>query len=89
MGEGQWRIDDSLVPRLHELDEATEQAVGAGDVDALHAALSALAAAVREGGERLDDSNLEASDLVVPPLDLSLDEASQILHGEGLLPDLP
>ena len=89
MGEGQWRVDDSLVAHLNELDSVTEEAVAAGDADALHAALAALGAAVRAGGERLDDSDLAASDLVVPPVDLSLDEAAQIMHGEGLLPDLP
>jgi hypothetical protein len=89
MGEGQWRIDDALGQQLHELDEKTETAVAAGDQKALHAALAALGAAVRDGGQKLDDSSLDASDLVVPPVDLSLDEARQILHGEGLLPDLP
>ena len=89
MGEGQWRVDDSLEPRLHELDEATEQAVAAADQKALHAALAALAEAVRSGGEKVADSHLTASDLVIPPVDLSLAEAREILHGEGLLPDLP
>ncbi len=90
MGEGQWRVDDSLGARLHELDTATEAAVAAGDADALHAALGALAAAVRErwrAARRQPTS--KASDLVVPPVDLSLEEAAQIMHGEGLLPDLP
>ena len=89
MGEGQWRIDDALEPRLHELDAATEAAVAAADEDALHAALAALADEVRKDGEKLADSDLTPSDLVIPPLDLSLEEAREILHGEGLLPDLP
>jgi hypothetical protein len=89
MGEGQYRVDDSLAPRLHELDEATGEAVQAGDADALRASLEALAAAVRENGERLPDDYLGASDSIVPPTDLSLDEAKELLHGEGLVPDLP
>jgi PspA-Associated protein len=89
MGEGQWRVDDGLLGRLNELDEETERAVQAGDEAALHASLEALAAAVRAGGERLDDAHLAASDLVVPPVDLTLDEGRELLHGEGLIPDLP
>jgi PspA-Associated protein len=89
MGEGQWQLDDSVRAHLEELDEATEQAVAAGDQAALHAALEALAGAVRSAGEKLDDAHLAASDLIVPPVDLSLDEARELLHGEGLIPDLP
>jgi PspA-Associated protein len=89
MGEGQWQLDDGLLARLNELDEETERAVEAGDETALHAALEALAAAVRNGGERLDDAHLTASDLIVPPADLSLAEARQLMLGEGLIPDLP
>jgi hypothetical protein len=89
MGEGQWRVDDSVLARLDELDQATEAAVAAGDEAKLHATLAALAAAVRTAGERLPDEDLSASDLIVPPVDLSLDEARELLHGEGLIPDLP
>lgn len=89
MGEGQWRVDDSLGTRLAELDEETERAVAAGDEAALRSSLENLADAVRSAGEKLDDAHLAASDLVLPPVDLTLDEARQILHGEGLIPDLP
>jgi hypothetical protein len=88
MGEGQYRVDDSLEPRLHELDAATEKAVEDGDQTALTTALEALAEAVREGGDKLDDAHLDASDLVVPPTDLTLEEAHDLMHGEGLIPDL-
>ncbi|HWE81987.1 MAG TPA: hypothetical protein VG265_10075 [Gaiellaceae bacterium] len=88
MGEGQWQVDDSLTGRLNELDAATARAVEAGDQTALHASLEALAAAVRDNGERLADDYLGASDAVIPPADLSLEEAKELLHGEGLVPDI-
>jgi hypothetical protein len=28
------------------------------------------------------------SDLIVPPVDLTLEEAHELMHGEGLLPDV-
>ena len=52
-------------------------------------ALRRLADAVREAGTRLDDSDISSSDAVVPPEDLTLDEAHELLEGEGLIPDLP
>jgi hypothetical protein len=88
MGEGQWRVDDSLGETLNELDTATEQAVEANDQEALHGALVALFDAVKATGEKLDDEELVASDLVVPPEDLTLEEAHALMHGEGLIPDV-
>ena len=88
MGEGQWRVDDSLRARLDELDADTERAVEAGDEQALHAALRALHDAVRSAGEKLDHAHLAASDAVIPPDDLGLDEARAMLAGEDPFPDL-
>ncbi len=88
MGEGQWRVDDSVADKLHELDTATEQALDANDQDALRGALVALFDAVKATGEKLDDEELVASDLVVPPDDLTLEEAHELMHGEGLIPDI-
>jgi len=88
MGEGQWRVDDALAEQLNELDADTERAVEAGDQAALHAALHALAEVVRSTGEKLDDSHLAPSDAIVPPADLSLEEAGKLLGDHGLIPDL-
>jgi PspA-Associated protein len=88
MGDGQYRLDDSLAPHLAELDAATEDAYAAGDQEALHAALASLAAAVKLNGERLPDDSLDESDSVVPPVDLTLGEAHKLMQGDGLVPDL-
>jgi hypothetical protein len=88
MGDGQYRLDDSLAPHLAELDAATEDAFSANDQEAMHAALESLAAAVRLNGERLDDGELDESDSIVPPVDLTLDEARSLVHGDGLVPDI-
>jgi hypothetical protein len=89
MGDGQYRVDDSLHDRLNQIDEQATAAVESGDEDELHARLEELTRAVTESGERLDDDDLSPSDLMVPPSDLSLDEARELFSGEGLIPDLP
>ena len=88
MGEGQWRVDDGLAARLNELDDEVARAVEAGDEAALWRGLQALADEVRERGERLDDNELLPSDAIIPPEDLSLEEAHELLEGEGLIPDV-
>ena len=89
MGEGQWRVDDDVAARLNELDNEVERAVADGDEAALWRGLQELAEVVRANGEKLDDADLSPSDAIIPPEDLSLDEARELLEGEGLIPDLP
>lgn len=89
LGEGQYRVDDEAAEELNELDEQAAQALEAGDEENLQRLLKQLADAVKERGERLDDADLSASDAIVPPDDLSLDEARELFEGEGLIPDLP
>jgi hypothetical protein len=89
MGEGQWRVDDDVAARLNDLDNEVAQAVADGDEAALWRGLQELAEVVRANGEKLDDADLSPSDAIIPPEDLSLDEARDLLEGEGLIPDLP
>ena len=89
LGEGQWRVDDSLLERLNALDDEVSKAVDAGDEDALRRSLAALADAVRTGGEPLPAEDLSASDAIVPPGDLTLDEARELMSSDGFIPDLP
>jgi hypothetical protein len=89
LGEGQYKVDDSLLVRLNELDDEVEKAVAAGDEDALWTGLQALADAVRENGVKLADDDLSPSDAVIPPEDLSLEEAQELMQDEGFIPDVP
>jgi len=89
MGEGQYRVDDSILESLNELDDEAGRAVEQGDEEGLRRLLATMASSVRDRGERLPDDDLSASDAIVPPEDLSLDEAKQLFDGEGLIPDLP
>jgi hypothetical protein len=88
LGEGQFRVDDSLLRRLNELDDEVEKAVAAGDERALWAGLQALADAVRENGVKLADDELSPSDAVIPPEDLSLEEAQELMQDEGFIPNI-
>jgi hypothetical protein len=89
MGEGQLRVDDSHIEQLNEIDNAAAAALQVGDEAAFRDRLEELYAAVREVGQPLDESDLSPSDLIVPPIDLSLEEARELFAGDGLIPDLP
>jgi hypothetical protein len=89
MGEGQFRVPDDLQSRLNKIDEAAEEAVRGGDGPGFRARLDELHQVVHEAGERLADDDLSPSDAIIPPIDLSFDEAEELFAGEGLIPDLP
>jgi hypothetical protein len=87
--EGQYRLDDSLHARLDELDDAVVGAVGALSEDKFHAAFEELLQFVRTEGEPLDADDLEPSEYILPPADLTFVEAGEEFSGEGLIPDPP
>jgi hypothetical protein len=89
MGEGQYRINEALHAELDALDERAVAALEANDETELDARLDDMWRLVRERGERLSDGDLSASDLIVPPSDLSLEETRALFAEEGLIPDLP
>lgn len=89
MGEGQYRIEDGVREELNALDERAQSAIDAEDEPALDAILDEMWQLVRGRGERLPDEDLSASDLIIPPSDLTLEETRQLFSEEGLIPDLP
>jgi hypothetical protein len=88
-GEGQFEISEDVHGRLNELDEQAAAALERNDEEGLRALLTQMAQLVETGGSRLPDDYLGASDLVIPPTDLTLDEARELFTEEGLIPDLP
>ena len=88
MGEGQYRVDDGLRERLNELDDQAMASLEAANEVELDQKLEQMFALVRAEGERLADDDLSASDVIIPPADLTLEETRQLMTTEGLIPDL-
>lgn len=86
LGSGQFRLDDSEVGRLNELDNAVAAAVAARDGGEFDRAFGALIAHVREQGTVVPDGELVTSDHVLPAEDTTLDEAREAFSGEGAIP---
>jgi hypothetical protein len=89
MGEGQYRVESDAVGRLNELDERAQEALERDDEGELGRYLDEMAGLVRREGEKLPDDELAASDAIVPPNDLTLEETKQLFSEQGLIPDLP
>ena len=85
--EDQYRLPDEVAQRLNELDNETVAAVEAGDEVRDRALFEQMLELVRSEGHLLGDDDLEGSDIIIPPPDLSFDEARGEFSGEGLIPD--
>jgi len=85
--EDQYQFPDDQADRLNDLDNAVVAAVEAGDEDRFHEAFEELLALVRSEGSPLGVEELEESDIILPPPDISITEASADFTGEGLIPD--
>jgi hypothetical protein len=85
--EDQYRLPDDDAARLNDLDNEAVAAVDAGDEARFHAVFEEMLALVRRDGSKLDDDDLEESDVILPPPDLSFDEARHEFTGDGLIPD--
>jgi hypothetical protein len=85
--EDQYRLPDGDAERLNDLDNQAVAAVEAGDEDRFHEVFEEMLQLVRSDGHKLDDDELEESDVILPPPDLSFTEAGNEFTGDGLIPD--
>ncbi|HWF75371.1 MAG TPA: hypothetical protein VG186_18635 [Solirubrobacteraceae bacterium] len=85
--EGQYELADGSVAALNELDNQAVQACEISDEDKFHEAYGRLLEFVRTKGRPVDADHLGGSDLILPPPDVSLEEARTEFTGEGLIPD--
>jgi len=87
MGEGQYRVPSSLLDELNIIDNRIVDLVAKEDEGGYKNELARLISAVKEKGSPLDPEEIVESDLIVPPGDLTLEEAEKIFGGSGLIED--
>ena len=85
--EGQYRLPDGDADRLNDLDNDVVAAVEAGDEERFGEVFAQLLELVRADGTPLGEDELEESDVILPPPDLTFDEAGVQFTGDGLIPD--
>jgi PspA-Associated protein len=86
-GEGQFKLPDEDAGRLNELDNRAVSAVEQGDETGFKELWSQMLEIVASDGNALDEEELVESDVILPPRDISFDEARGEFTGEGLIPD--
>ena len=85
LGEGQFRLDDNLMERVNKIDNQIVNHVSQGNKKEYAKDLANLISTVKELAEPLDPVELVSSDLIIPPADMSFEEARQVFCDEGLI----
>ena len=85
--EGQFRLPDEDAARLNELDNDAVAAAEAKDEARFNELWQQMLSIVESDGEPLADDELVASDVILPPRDISFEDACAEFTGEGLIPD--
>ena len=86
-GEDQYRLADDDAARLNELENQVVAIVESGREDGFADVYGALLDYVRAQGTRVGDDEIETSEVILPPSDLTFAEAGREFTGEGLIPD--
>ncbi len=86
-GEDQYELPDADRERLNELENAVVAIVEGGREAEFAGAYGALLDYARSQGTRVGDDELTGSDVILPPSDLSFQEAGREFTGDGLIPD--
>ncbi len=84
--EGQYEIGDGDVEELNRLDNEAVAACNTEDEEHFRDVYSRLLTWVRSNGKAVGEDYLGGSDVILPPPDVSVEEAKAEFSGEGLIP---
>jgi hypothetical protein len=83
--EAQYELADDREGPLNDLDNQVVAAVDAGDEGRFRELFGQMLELVRAGAP-VDGDELSESQVILPPPDISLEEAREEFTGEGLIP---
>ena len=82
---GQFKLDDRHIDSLNTIDNQIVEHVSKGREKEFRKDLAKIISMIQEKGEAMDPAEIISSDIIVPPEDMTLDEARQVFSGEGLI----
>ena len=84
--EGQYRLEGEAADRLNQLDNDAVTAVEGGEEARFNELWRQMLDLVQAEGKALPEDELVESDVILPPRDVSFEEAREGFSGEGLIP---
>ncbi len=90
MGDGQYEIDKKHIDAVNKIDNNIVKIVSGDEktaISAFRTEYKKLHDYVRKYGKKIPHEIIKPSDIIIPPEDITLEEARKIFEGEGLIPD--
>jgi hypothetical protein len=87
MGEGQYQASEAPCDELNIIDNRIVALVSEGKAEEFKKELAKLISTIKEKGEAIDAKEILTSDIIVPPEDLSFEEAKAVFKGSGIIAD--
>jgi len=86
MGDGQYKLAASLLDEINKMDNAAVVALTKENTKLFYQKYDALIEFVRKHGRKVPAKELVESDFILPPDDITLEEAKMFFKGEGIIP---
>jgi hypothetical protein len=87
IGGGQYQVSSCLLDDLNEIDNRIVEHVSKGNEESYRRDLARLISSIKQSGKPVDAEDIIPSDIVVPPEDLTFEEARRVFSGQGLIED--
>ncbi len=84
--EGQWELSQAQSGELDKIDNELVDVVGKQDTTKFQRLMEQLHDYVRKNGRQLPPEEIKESDLILPPVDATMDEVKELFAGEGMIP---
>jgi hypothetical protein len=84
MGQGQYEVKSILFDDLNAIDNKIVEYVHKGEETEYKKSLTELIGLIVRQGKKVPDSEIVESSIIVPPADMTLEEARQVFTGEGI-----
>lgn len=90
MGQGQFTVDNKTLRELSKIDSSIVQLVNSDRPDdaEFKKRLAQLTDVVETTGKPLNPKEIIQSDIILPSVDLSVDDAKKLFKGEGVIPTI-
>jgi len=90
LGHGQFSVDSETLRKLNAIDNSIVRRFEKENLtdEEFKMKIEQLGEIVTKKGKLLDPKVIVSSDIILPGSDLTIEEASKIFHGEGIIPGL-
>jgi len=89
MNDAQYYVNIDVMRELNSLDNRLVRMLNSKDVDEnnIREVIAGMRMLVKSKGRRVKDELIVTSDIIIPTVDISIEEVRKIFKGEGIIPE--